>query len=354
MELGAERTRGQREELRRQLEARRQRRVRRRQFRRDPQAILQQLEAKLLQSALPSQKKSLHPEVDPLRISQASGPQQTQIVPECLVGSIAGTFLHFPCRCRVIGVQPVSRPVARIDGLSDRTFPHGLFAPHTRAERTTGRGATRACPCFTPRGGQQAGRCGLATTDARSSRSVAFSGCIPRRLKPKAARPASPRADFVWGELWRQLDKLPPADPAWEHARRAAGFPDAMTAEKLRSLLVRELLIDGHLAFLNGYGPSRPAGPFHRDRVRQAVVRPPFSLPNPRATPNCRWPSRTSKRVKCGTTPKECSAPALLELDLKYPNLPEVHRARRDLCLRATESSAANRIRRRPRLGRRG
>ncbi len=38
--------------LRRQLEARRQRRVKRRQFRRDPQTFLQHLEAQLLQPAL--------------------------------------------------------------------------------------------------------------------------------------------------------------------------------------------------------------------------------------------------------------------------------------------------------------
>jgi hypothetical protein len=41
-----------RENLRRQLEARRQRRVKRRQFRRDPQTFLQQLEAQLLQPTL--------------------------------------------------------------------------------------------------------------------------------------------------------------------------------------------------------------------------------------------------------------------------------------------------------------
>ena len=46
--------RGRREELRRQLEARRQRRVQRRRFRRDPQAYLQVLEEQLLQSTLPS------------------------------------------------------------------------------------------------------------------------------------------------------------------------------------------------------------------------------------------------------------------------------------------------------------
>jgi len=44
--------RGRREELRRQLEARRQRRVQRRRFRRDPQAYLQALEEQLLQSTL--------------------------------------------------------------------------------------------------------------------------------------------------------------------------------------------------------------------------------------------------------------------------------------------------------------
>jgi hypothetical protein len=43
-----------REELRRQLEARRQRRVMRRRFRRDPQAYLRQLEEQLLQSTLPA------------------------------------------------------------------------------------------------------------------------------------------------------------------------------------------------------------------------------------------------------------------------------------------------------------
>ena len=42
------------EELRRQLEARRQRRVQRRRFRRDPKAYLQALEEQLLQSTLPS------------------------------------------------------------------------------------------------------------------------------------------------------------------------------------------------------------------------------------------------------------------------------------------------------------
>jgi hypothetical protein len=42
------------QELRRQLEARRQRRVQRRRFRRDPQAYLQALEEQLLQSTLPS------------------------------------------------------------------------------------------------------------------------------------------------------------------------------------------------------------------------------------------------------------------------------------------------------------
>lgn len=41
-------------ELRRQLEARRQRRLKRRRFRRDPHAYLQQLEEQLLQPALPS------------------------------------------------------------------------------------------------------------------------------------------------------------------------------------------------------------------------------------------------------------------------------------------------------------
>lgn len=46
--------RGRREELRRQLEARRQRRVQRRRFRRDSQAYLQVLEEQLLQSTLPS------------------------------------------------------------------------------------------------------------------------------------------------------------------------------------------------------------------------------------------------------------------------------------------------------------
>ena len=45
---------GQREELRRQLEARRRRRVSRSRFRRDPKAFLCQLEEQLLQSALPS------------------------------------------------------------------------------------------------------------------------------------------------------------------------------------------------------------------------------------------------------------------------------------------------------------
>ena len=45
----AQADRGRCEELRGQLEARRQRRVQRRRFRRDPQAFLQQLEAKLLQ-----------------------------------------------------------------------------------------------------------------------------------------------------------------------------------------------------------------------------------------------------------------------------------------------------------------
>jgi hypothetical protein len=43
-----------RDELRRQLEARRQRRVMRRRFRRDPEAYLRQLEEQLLQSALPT------------------------------------------------------------------------------------------------------------------------------------------------------------------------------------------------------------------------------------------------------------------------------------------------------------
>ncbi len=46
--------RGRRDELRRPLEARRQRRVQRRRFRRDPQAYLQVLEEQLLQSTLPS------------------------------------------------------------------------------------------------------------------------------------------------------------------------------------------------------------------------------------------------------------------------------------------------------------
>jgi hypothetical protein len=45
--------RGRCEELRRQLETRRQRRVQRRRFRRDPQAYLQALEQQLLQSTLP-------------------------------------------------------------------------------------------------------------------------------------------------------------------------------------------------------------------------------------------------------------------------------------------------------------
>jgi hypothetical protein len=44
--------RGRYEELRRQLESRRQRRVQRRRFRRDPQAYLQELEEQLLQSTL--------------------------------------------------------------------------------------------------------------------------------------------------------------------------------------------------------------------------------------------------------------------------------------------------------------
>lgn len=44
--------RSRREELRRQLEARRQRRVQRRRFRRDPHAYLQALEEQLLQSTL--------------------------------------------------------------------------------------------------------------------------------------------------------------------------------------------------------------------------------------------------------------------------------------------------------------
>ena len=44
---------GRRAELRRELEARRWRRVQRRRFRRDPQAYLQALEEQLLQSALP-------------------------------------------------------------------------------------------------------------------------------------------------------------------------------------------------------------------------------------------------------------------------------------------------------------
>ena len=44
--------RGRCEELRRRLEARRQRRVQRRRFRRDPQAYLQALEEQLLQSTL--------------------------------------------------------------------------------------------------------------------------------------------------------------------------------------------------------------------------------------------------------------------------------------------------------------
>ena len=42
------------EQLRQQLEARRQRRVQRRRFRRDPRAFLNQLEEQLLQSALPT------------------------------------------------------------------------------------------------------------------------------------------------------------------------------------------------------------------------------------------------------------------------------------------------------------
>ena len=46
--------RGRSEELRRQLETRRQRRVQRRRFRRDPQAYLQALERQLLKSTLPS------------------------------------------------------------------------------------------------------------------------------------------------------------------------------------------------------------------------------------------------------------------------------------------------------------
>jgi len=49
---GADRDRW--EQLRRELEARRQRRVQRHRFRRDPEAYLQQLEAQLLQSALPT------------------------------------------------------------------------------------------------------------------------------------------------------------------------------------------------------------------------------------------------------------------------------------------------------------
>jgi hypothetical protein len=49
---GADRERW--EQLRGQLEARRQRRVQRRRFRRDPEAYLHQLEAQLLQSALPT------------------------------------------------------------------------------------------------------------------------------------------------------------------------------------------------------------------------------------------------------------------------------------------------------------
>jgi hypothetical protein len=51
MEL-ARADRGRCEQLRRQLEARRQRRVQRRRFRRDPQAYLQALEEQLLQSTL--------------------------------------------------------------------------------------------------------------------------------------------------------------------------------------------------------------------------------------------------------------------------------------------------------------
>jgi hypothetical protein len=50
----AQADRGRREELRRLLEARRQRRVQRGRFRRDPQAYLQALEEQLLQSTLPS------------------------------------------------------------------------------------------------------------------------------------------------------------------------------------------------------------------------------------------------------------------------------------------------------------
>ncbi len=45
---------GRCQQLRRELEARRQRRVQRRRFRRDPQAFLNQLEEQLLQSALPA------------------------------------------------------------------------------------------------------------------------------------------------------------------------------------------------------------------------------------------------------------------------------------------------------------
>jgi hypothetical protein len=46
--------RGRREQLRKELESRRQRRVQRRRFRRDPKAFLQQLEEQLLQSTLPA------------------------------------------------------------------------------------------------------------------------------------------------------------------------------------------------------------------------------------------------------------------------------------------------------------
>jgi hypothetical protein len=46
--------RGRCKRLRQELEARRQRRVQRRRFRRDPQAFLSQLEEQLLQSALPA------------------------------------------------------------------------------------------------------------------------------------------------------------------------------------------------------------------------------------------------------------------------------------------------------------
>lgn len=149
------------------------------------------------------------------------------------------------------------------------------------------------------------------------------------------------RANFWWAESRKQLEHLALTDDGWSEALRDAGFPTDMTGADLRSRLIREVLIDCHLAFLHGYGPKAERCAFHREQVKRLI--PLADLPSDEVDDLEIQLALEAIEADASTDSRGVALGRLLDLRSKYPTSSRIRRAARELCRRVIdESTAAN------------